>query len=146
MVFKKKKHEEKVQAATWDDDEPLINPFHGETPETRTFDTGATRDAEKDKPEYGGFFSPAVLRRRAAYMHEHRFMADGSKRASGNWKLGIPLEVYKESLLRHVVEFWSMHEDIKNDLPVDQTAFEDAICAIMFNAEGYLHEVLKEEF
>jgi hypothetical protein len=38
----------------------------------REFTTGATRNLDEDKHDYEGFLSPYVLRRFAAYMHEHR--------------------------------------------------------------------------
>jgi hypothetical protein len=39
--------------------------------------TGATRNLDEDKLDYEGFLSPYVLRRFAAYMHEHRKTPDG---------------------------------------------------------------------
>ena len=107
----------------------------------RTFETGATRDENTTKPDYAGFFSPRVLKRRAAYMHAHRIQADGRLRASDNWKKGIPLDEFVSSLLRHVVDVWLLHQGYDGEATQD---IEDALCAIMFNAEGYLHERLKD--
>lgn len=105
----------------------------------REFDTGATRDTNEGKYDYSGFISPAVMTIFAAYMHRHRKQADGTMRAANNWKKGIPVTAYHESLIRHVFEYW---------LYVEQHggAFDEAIdslCAIMFNVQGLLHEASK---
>ena len=102
----------------------------------REFSTGATRDDDETKPDYRGFFSPRVLKRRAQYMHEHRIQADGALRASDNWKKGIPQLEYLSSLLRHVVELW----DLIESGVIDEKILQDLICAIGFNADGLLHE------
>lgn len=105
----------------------------------REFETGATRNLDDDKFDYEGFFSPLVLARRAEYMHKHRKQADGKLRASDNWQKGIPLDAYMKSGWRHFFEVWTIHRGYGvNDL------LEDALCALMFNVEGYLHEVLKK--
>ncbi len=105
----------------------------------RTFDTGANRGSEEDKLDYEGFLSPLVLERYAQYLHEHRTLPDGAKRASDNWQKGMPLSVYMKSAWRHFHAWWKIHrrkEYATKDL-------EDAICAVIFNASGYLHEHLK---
>lgn len=115
----------------------------------RSFDTGATRDTEQGKLDYEGFFSPAVLKRRAEYMNKHRVQSDGTLRASDNWQKGIPLDVYYKSLKRHEHEAWSLHRADRDDPMFDyldwSADMEEALCGIMFNAEGYLHELLKEK-
>lgn len=103
----------------------------------RTFSTGATRDTENGKYEYGGFLSPLALRRYAAYMHQHRIQADGKLRSSSNWKKGIPEAVYLESLLRHVMDLWLHHDGVGE---VARESVDDALCGILFNAFGTLHE------
>lgn len=111
----------------------------------RTFGTGATRDSSTGKPDYAGFLSPDVIRRFGQYMHRHRVQPDGSLRPSNNWKKGIPKDVYVSSLFRHFVDVWTINENGNtvdhNGQPVD---VEDALCAILFNAAGYLHEHLRE--
>lgn len=107
------------------------------TPPIRQFETGATRDTDQGKLDYEGFFSPRVFRKRAEYMHRHRVQADGNLRDSDNWQKGIPTEQYMKSLMRHVVEFWELH---RADGSIDEKA--EKLCAIMFNAEGYLYELL----
>lgn len=104
----------------------------------RTFDSGATRDGDTGKLDYEGFLSPLVLERYAQYLNKHRTMADGTERSSDNWQNGIPLAVYIKSTLRHVIAVWTMHRGWphKEDM-------EEALCAVLFNAMGYLHETLK---
>jgi len=111
----------------------------------RTYATGATRDTDAGKLKYEGFFSPSVLRRRAEYMNKHRLQTDGELRRPDNWQLGIAKDDYADSLVRHSVEFWLRHrdEDVTPDKPSDPQDMEEVICAIMFNCEGYLHEILK---
>ena len=109
--------------------------------EVRTFDTGATRDTESGKYDYEGFLSPAVLCRFAEFMNKHRVQTDGNLRASDNWQKGIPKDAYMKSAWRHFHDWWSIHRD----MPTRYTeGLEDALCALMFNAMGYLHETLKE--
>jgi hypothetical protein len=108
----------------------------------RTFDTGATRDSDSDKLDYEGFLSPLTLRRYAEYMHQHQKQADGKTRASDNWQKGIPFTAYMKSLWRHLVELWTAHRS-ESWHTADK---EEALCAIIFNASGYLHELLKTKF
>jgi len=107
-------------------------------PLVRTFGTGATRDLDDSKLDYEAYFSPAVLDRFAQYMHGKQRMADGSVRAGDNWQKGIPHESYVKSLLRHAFDVWKLHRG----LPASEDE-ETALCAVMFNAMGKLHEVLK---
>lgn len=106
----------------------------------RTFETGATRDDDSTKADYRGFLSPLVLRRFGAYMTEHRVQADGTLRASDNWKKGIPRQEYLSSLLRHVLDYWCSTEHPPD--PNGEKALEDLLCAIIFNAQGLLREHL----
>jgi hypothetical protein len=108
------------------------------TPPIRTFETGATRDTDKDKLDYEGYLSPLVLRRFAQYMRKHQVQADGQMRKSDNWQKGIPEDVYMKSLLRHMMEVWLLHRTKKEEQEFIQTA----LCALLFNVQGYLFEVL----
>jgi hypothetical protein len=108
------------------------------TPPIRTFETGATRDTDKDKLDYEGFLSPLVLQRFAQYMRKHQVQADGQVRKSDNWQKGIPKDVYMKSLLRHMMELWLCHRGNITDI-----SHEESLCAILFNAQGYLFELLK---
>jgi hypothetical protein len=113
-----------------------VNPVP--TPPIRTFETGATRDTDKDKLDYEGFLSPLVLQRFAQYMRKHQVQTDGCIRKSDNWQKGIPKEVYMKSLLRHMMELWLCHRGNITDV-----SREESLCAILFNAQGYLFEFLK---
>ena len=106
----------------------------------RTYATGATRDVDADKLDYRGFTSFTAWRRFAEYMHKHRLQPDGQMRASDNWKKGIPVEDYLESLIRHTVDFWDAEER------GDQEAAMELACAIWFNLQGYIHERSKGPF
>lgn len=104
----------------------------------RKFDTGATRDSDKDKLDYEGFLSPIVLRRYAQYMHKNRFQSDGSLRDSDNWQKGIPLDAYMKSGWRHFMDWWLSHRKQPS-----REGIEEALCGLLFNTMGYLHELLK---
>lgn len=107
----------------------------------REFETGATRDGDTNKYDYEGFLSPLVIERFGAYMHKHRQQADGKLRDSDNWQKGIPLDAYMKSGWRHFIDWWKNHRSA--DSAKDADAVEEALCALIFNAQGYLHEVLK---
>ena len=114
----------------------------------REFPGGATRDNDEDKPDFEGFLSPTVIVRYGEYMSKHRVQVDGNVRDSDNWQKGIPLDQYLKSLLRHLVDVWQMHRDPEpkyiSDLDNSEVDdMEEALCAILFNASGYLHEYLK---
>lgn len=105
----------------------------------RQFDSGATRDQDTDKFDYEGFLDPAVLQRYAEYMHKNRVQANGNIRASDNWTLGISMDAYMKSLYRHHQDVHLRHRG--HATPLGQ---EDNLCAVIFNAMGYLHELLKQ--
>lgn len=108
----------------------------------REFETGATRDKDDNKYDYEGFLSPIALERFAEYMHKHRRQADGAMRDSDNWQKGIPIEAYRKSLVRHVLQCWGAWRD--HDMRDDKGELideEEALCAIMFNVQGLLHEL-----
>ena len=106
----------------------------------RKFESGATRDDDADKIDYEGLLSPLVLERFGQYMTQHRKQADGKLRDSDNWQKGIPKSAYIKSMFRHFVEIWTIHRGYKNE-----SGLEDALCALFFNVQGYLHEYLKEK-
>lgn len=105
----------------------------------RKFSTGATRDTDRSKPDFEAFLSPLVIGRYGEYMDEHRHQRDGSLRDSDNWQRGIPLPVYVKSGWRHFFAWWTLHRLGS----VVTKELEDALCALLFNAMGYLHEYLK---
>lgn len=102
----------------------------------RTFTSGATRDSDENKIDFDGFLSPEALAAFGAYMHKHRFQADGKLRPSDNWKKGIPMDAYMKSMWRHFFEVWQAHH-----AGTDPT---EALCAMMFNVQGMLHETVKK--
>lgn len=105
----------------------------------RQFETGATRDIDTNKYDYEGFLSPLVLQRYAEYMHGHRKQKDGSIRDSDNWQKGMEFSVYMKSLYRHFMDVWKGHRSTYTD----SHYFEDALCGVLFNTMGYLHEHLR---
>lgn len=108
----------------------------------REFPSGATRDTDNGKVDYEGFLSALVLPRFAEYMHSHRKQSDGKPRDSDNWQKGIPLDAYMKSLWRHLIEVWTSHRlDPERIYSYDD--IQEALCAVIFNASGYLHEILK---
>lgn len=113
-----------------------------ETTTIRTFGTGATRDTDEGKPDYEGYLSPAVLAAFGRYMLRHSTQPDGQVRASDNWQKGIPLPAYMKSAFRHFVDWWTIHRNDRQ--PVNAVDVEEAVCALIFNACGYLHEHLKD--
>lgn len=106
----------------------------------RNFTTGATRDTDTGKYDYEGFISPVVMEAFAAYMHFNRLQADGNLRGSDNWQNGIPLDVYMKSGWRHFFDWWREHREIETK---EGVVF--ALCGLMFNLQGYLHELLKAD-
>lgn len=103
----------------------------------RTFDSGATRNLDTSKLDYEGFLSPLVVKRFAEYMHSNRVQADGSVRDGDNWQKGIPKTAYMKSGFRHFFDWWMEHRGHATD-----EGLELAICGLIFNAQGYLHEHL----
>jgi hypothetical protein len=104
----------------------------------RQFDSGATRNLDDTKLDFEGFLSPLVIERFAEYMHKHRQQADGAIRDSDNWQKGIPQVAYMKSGYRHFFDWWKEHRGIRTN-----EGLEEALCALLFNVQGYLHEHLK---
>ena len=105
----------------------------------RQFDTGATRDPDASKPDYEGYLSPLVIERYGRYMLSHQETPAGP-RASDNWQLGIPQAEYLKSAQRHNLDLWLLHRGYRGVYTQD---VQDALCALLFNISGYLHEELK---
>lgn len=106
----------------------------------RTFGTGAIRDTADNKPDYEGFLSPLVIKAYGEYMNKHRLQPDGELRDSDNWQRGIPKKEYVKSLFRHFVDLWLFNRGYKG-----RETIEDALCGILFNVMGYMHELEKEK-
>lgn len=109
----------------------------------RSFETGATRNQDASRVDPEGFLSPLVIERFCEYMNINRVQKDGSLRDSDNWQKGIPKDVYMKSAWRHFLHLWLRHRGMTvNDAHAAHTMEED-ICALLFNLQGYLHELLK---
>lgn len=106
------------------------------------FETGANRSASDDKLDIEGFVSPLVVHRYSQFMHRNRKLPDGTLRQSDNWQLGIPLDNYAKSLARHVNDV-RLHHDNFGELATD--TLENSLCAVIFNASGYLFELEKKK-
>lgn len=106
----------------------------------REFASGATRDTSEDKLCFDGFLSPTVIQCFAKYMHKNRIQSDGSYRDPDNWQKGIPKAAYIDSGWRHFFDWWGETRGLRS-----KDGIEAALCGLMFNVMGYLHEVLKEK-
>lgn len=109
----------------------------------RTFkDSTATRDTDEGKLDYEGFISPIVLQAYAKYMHDNRFMKDGSIRDSDNWQglFGDKHQaVCMKSLARHFMDLWLIHRGHEARESIDE-----ALAGIMFNTMAIWYEILKD--
>lgn len=99
----------------------------------REFETGAIRDIETDKEDYIETVSWLALRRYAKYMKTQE-----GKYGRGNWKKGIPVESYEQSLMRHLQKYFANKYDDANLEPD-----VDHLAAAMFNLQGLMHELEK---
>ena len=104
----------------------------------RSFETGATRDTDTGKYDYEAL----VVERYAAFMHSNRQQSDGQLRDGDNWQRGIPKDAYMKSLMRHVIDIWLHHRGYGHKA---NEPLEVALCAVMFNAKGYLYQVLTKQ-
>jgi len=106
----------------------------------REFESGSTRDDDSEKLDPEGFLSPIVIQRYSQYLHKHRIQADGKLRDSDNWQKGMGLSVYMKSGYRHFLDWWLDHRGYTS-----REGIEDALCGLIFNAMGYLFEILKNQ-
>lgn len=111
--------------------------------DTRTFDTGAYRDTNDGKPDYEGCLSPIALEAYADYMRRKQTMADGTLRASDNWQLGMTKAEWLKSLYRHLIQLAKLHRGYAVLDKGGPVTLRDACCGVLFNAFGYLHELVK---
>ena len=73
-------------------------------------------------------------------MLRHQVQSDGQIRPGDNWQQGIPMNDYMDSMWRHFMDVWEAHRDL--GVAINQ---EEALCALLFNVMGYLHECLKRK-
>lgn len=115
------------------------------TEQVRQFETGATRSADAGRYDPEGFLSPIVIERYAQYMQSHRVQPDGSVRASDNWTKGIPREAYMKGMWRHFLHLWTRHRGFVVQDPMAAEDMEQDLCALLFNVQGMLFEILKDK-
>jgi len=96
----------------------------------RNFETGAVRDNDEGKEDYVETISWTALKRHAKYMTSKK-----GRYGSGNFKKGIPIESYEQSLVRHLQKYFeNKYED--GVCEVD----DDHLAAMIFNICGIMHE------
>lgn len=96
----------------------------------REFPTGAIRDSDKDKENYIESIPWAALRRYAFYMKSKE-----GRYGKGNFKKGIPVNSYEESLVRHLQKYISNKYENGNF-----EKEEDHLSAMLFNIFGIIFE------
>lgn len=114
-------------------------------PLVRSFDTGATRSLDTTRYDPEAFMSPIVIERYCEYMNKHRKQPDGSIRDGDNWQKGIPIPTYMKGMWRHFLHLWTRHRNFEVQDKNASTSKEEDLCAIMFNAQGMLFELIKEQ-
>ena len=94
------------------------------------FTSGAIRDVQDGKEDYIETISWTAFRRYAQYMTGKK-----KKYGEGNFKLGIPVESYEKSLVRHLVKYLTNKYENGN-----LEKEEDHLSAMVFNILGIMHE------
>ena len=97
---------------------------------TRTFKSGAIRDDDHTKPDYIETVSWTAFRKFGEYMTSKK-----SKYGAGNFKKGINIESYEQSMVRHLQKYL----ENKYEGGIDEPN-EDHLSALVFNVFGILHE------
>lgn len=132
--------EANIAAATLGRPGPVAGPGA-----VRSFSSGATRSSEAGRYDPEGFMSPIVLERFCEYMNKHRVQPDGSVRDSDNWQKGIPRATYLKGMWRHLLHLWTRVRGYQVQDPMAAVDAEEDLCAILFNAQGLLFELLKNK-
>ena len=96
----------------------------------RTFSTGSIRDDDTNKEDYIETISWRALKRYAQYMTPKK-----KKYGAGNFKKGIPIESYEQSLVRHLQKYL---ENKYEGGTVERE--EDHLSGMVFNIFGLMHE------
>ena len=115
------------------------------TDKIRIFESGATRDTDAGKLNYIRALSPIVLQYYVNYLGKHRVQSDGNLRDWDNWKNGIDKQTYLEGMDRHKMAVWLLHQGQQACDNHGSVTLEDSLCGVIFNAMGYLYELLKIE-
>lgn len=95
-----------------------------------TFKSGAIRDSQDGKEDYTETLSWTAFKRYAQYMTSKK-----EKYGVGNFKKGIPIENYEQSLVRHIQKYM----ENKYEGGIIETD-QDHLSAIVFNVFGIMHE------
>ena len=96
----------------------------------RKFKSGALRDDDTTKPDFIETVSWTAFRKFGEYMTGKK-----SRYGQGNFKKGIPVESYEQSLVRHLQKYLeNKYEDGKQEVD------EDHLSAMVFNIFGIIHE------
>lgn len=105
--------------------------------EVTTFESGAIRDSQAGKLDMIETLGYLALGEFSKYM-----TAKKQKYGSGNFKRGIPVESYEQSLIRHWHKYMCIKELTQKGInaPDEFEPGEDHISAIVFNAFGILFE------
>ena len=119
----KKNIENPKNSKQWRKERPLATGV-------RTFESGAIRDLDDTKEDYIETISWTAMKRYSQYMTGKK-----KKYGSGNFKKGIPVESYEQSLVRHLQKYLANKYENGND-----EKNEDHLSAIIFNVFGIMHE------
>lgn len=98
--------------------------------EMRKFTTGAIRDDDTSKEDYIETISWTAMKHYAKYMTGKK-----KKYGAGNFKKGIPIESYEQSLVRHLQKYLANKYENGTD-----EKDEDHLSAMLFNIFGIIHE------
>ena len=101
----------------------------------RKFKSGAIRDNDQDKEDYIETISWTAFKRYAEYMTGKK-----KKYGTGNFKKGIPIESYEQSLVRHLQKYLANKYENGQD-----EVLEDHLSAMVFNLFGIMHEIERIE-
>jgi len=94
------------------------------------FASGAIRDSQEGKEDYIETISWTAFKRYAQFMTSKK-----SRYGQGNFKKGIPIESYEQSLVRHLQKYLSNKYENGQAEPDD-----DHLSAMVFNLFGIMHE------
>lgn len=103
-------------------------------PNITKFNTGAIRDDQTGKTDFTETISWIAFGRFADYMTSKK-----SRYGRGNFKKGIPIESYEQSLLRHI------HKYMANKEGANLEPNEDHLAAAVFNIFGIMHEQWRDK-
>lgn len=99
-----------------------------------TFKTGAIRDSQEGKNDWTETISWTALNRYAGYMTGKK-----AKYGAGNFKKGIDITSYEQSLIRHWHKYFVNKYEKGNEEPG-----EDHLAAMLFNVLGIMHEEMRQ--